>query len=240
MHTVHEAVFELINDRPDYAGLLEVVNGPFDANSFVEAVPDSLPGYEVIPSSDGSISVVQARDMPGTDKSKRADSFGFHTDGIYRPQPPAIFILACEEPGTTDTKTVFVDSRDVARRLSSYLPALSQLQFSYIDKTGTKISRPLIEAHPLTGEPVMHSVTHGFAEPLTDSLGQTAETLPQDEVDEAMLALSAALRAVPSYTHSWQKNDVLMADNQAYLHARAATQPDLSRKLSRVWLDPLH
>lgn len=237
MPTVHEAVFQAINDRPNYAGLFEVIHAPFDAKAFVDEVPQYLPTYQVVPSSEGEVSIVQPSDEKNPDRSRRGDSFDFHTDGNYLPQLPALFLLACEDPGTNDTKTAFMDSRDVVREMQEYVPTLGRLQFSYYDKHDTKVTRPMIETHPVTGETIMHCVTHGYAEPLVDATTGKVEVVPQVEIEEVMIALDAALRIVPTYVHSWRKGDVIIADNQTFLHARQATTPDPNRRLSRVWLD---
>jgi alpha-ketoglutarate-dependent taurine dioxygenase len=231
MKNIEQDVCDLLNKTPNYAGLLEVVNGAFDPESFVADSSSQLRYYSVAPSSDGTISVIQGH-QEGRDKSQRSDSFDYHTDGVYRPQPPALFMLACENPGTANTSTVFLDSRRVVRELTDYLPILGQLQFTYTDKRGVDRSRPMLEPHPLTGELVMHSVTLGHAEPLS-----TARNVKQSAIDEAMLALDSTLRSLPPYRHSWKQGDVVIADNQAYLHARVASAPDPLRKLGRVWLD---
>lgn len=238
MATIHETVFKTINDRPDYSGLFEIFNGDFDAATFVAEVPSQLPTYQVIPSSEGDVSIVQPTDEKNPGRSQRADSFDYHTDGNYLPTPPSLFILACENPGTTDTKTAFIDSRNVVKAMAQHMPTLRRLNFSYFNKHGQKVTRPMVEHHPITEEEVMYCVTHGFPEPRINATREPEAVTPT-EIKGVMQALRVALQSVPTYMHSWSKGDVILADNQTFLHARVTTTPDPRRRLSRVWLGPI-
>jgi hypothetical protein len=94
MKNIEQDVCDLLNKTPNYAGLLEVVNGAFDPESFVADSSSQLRYYSVAPSSDGTISVIQGH-QEGRDKSQRSDSFDYHTDGVYRPSLlPYLCLLA--------------------------------------------------------------------------------------------------------------------------------------------------
>jgi alpha-ketoglutarate-dependent taurine dioxygenase len=212
---------------PTFNEVLTIFNGPFEPNTFVEGV-EALDRWEIIASSD-----VQG-DSETADKSKRSDHFDYHTDGFYLPEPPALFLLNCENPGTEGIQTSFVNTKELLQKLDDQLPILRILRFVYIGKTLERYSRPLIEQHPVDRSLITNLVTRGFVEPEV-TLG-TINRLPDfREINNAMCELYKAIADSTSYVHTWQAGDTVVCDNVTYIHARVADIPDPERKLYRIW-----
>lgn len=227
------AVVQRLDVIPTYNGLLRVFRGDFSPESFTNALGASTQ-YKIIEGAEGPFSAIQGS-YSTADRSKRSDSFDYHTDGFFFDTPPPLFSLICENPGVLNSKTSLVDSKEVLQKVEKYLPILGLLKFNYISKTLKRYSRPLIERHPIDGSPITNLVTRGYVEPYVDE--SSLSTLPDYRyINEAMSALYSAIDDSVVYTHSWQRGDVLVADNHTFLHARLAENPDAVRRLSRIWL----
>lgn len=115
------------------------------------------------------------------------------------------------------------------------MPILGLLKFRYISKSLSRYTRPLIESHPVDGQPISNLATRGYVEPDVDA--ESLPSLPDNRyIAEAMSAFYVAIDNSVVYEHSWQEGDVLVADNHTFLHARLAEAPDATRRLSRIWL----
>jgi hypothetical protein len=231
------AIVQWLDDRPTYNGVLRVFRGDFSPEPFTEALGESTK-YRVIDGAEGPYSAIQGTGVGngGTaDRSKRSDPFDYHTDGFFFDTPPPMFSLVCENPGNSDSKTSFVDTKEVLQKVENFMPILGLLKFRYISKSLQRYTRPLVESHPIDGQPITNLVTRGFVEPEVDA--DTLAALPDFRfISEAMSALYSAIDDSVAYEHSWQKGDVLVADNHTYIHARLAKTPDATRRLSRIWL----
>lgn len=228
-----EEIVQWLDDQPSYNGILKVFRGEVSGESLAQAV-DGSTKFQIINGAEGAFGTIQGSENTA-DRSKRSDSFDYHTDGFFFETPPPLFSLVCEDPGTTDSRTAFVDTKEVFHKVEDYLPILGLLKFKYISKSLERYSRPLVEHHPIDGLPITNLVTRGYVEPEVDK--DSLPTLPDFRfMNEAMSALYAAIDKSVVYTHSWQKGDALIADNHTYIHARLAAAPDMARRLSRLWL----
>lgn len=236
MHDEAEIV-QWLDNTPTYNGVLRVFRGDFSPEALTQAIGESTK-YKIINGAEGPYSAIQGTgDGTGStaDRSKRSDPFDYHTDGFFFDTPPPLFSLVCENPGELNSKTSFVDTKEVFPKVEEYMPVLGLLKFRYISKSLQRYTRPLIERHPIDGLPITNLVTRGYVEPEVDK--DTLAELPDYRfVIEAMSALYSAVDESVVYEHSWQKGDVLLADNHTFIHARLARAPDAVRRLSRVWL----
>lgn len=230
-------IVQWLDEIPSYNGVLSVFRGDFTTGTLIEELAKSTK-YKIINGAEGPSSAIQGTGGGSgstADRSKRSDPFDYHTDGFFFDTPPPLFLLVCENPGDSNSNTSFVDTKEVLRKVGDYMPILEIMQFRYISKSAMKYTRPLVEKHPVDGLPITNLVTRGFVEPEVDkdSLGN----LPDYRfIIEAMSALYAAIDDSVVYEHSWQRGDVLLADNHTYIHARLAPNPDAVRRLSRIWL----
>jgi alpha-ketoglutarate-dependent taurine dioxygenase len=233
-----KAIVQWLDDAPSYNETLRVFRGDFSSDPFTEALGESTK-YKIINGAEGPYGTIQGTGggNGGTaDRSKRSDPFDYHTDGFFFDTPPPLFSLVCEDPGISDSKTSFSDTKEVFRKVDDYMPILGLLKFVYISKSLKTYSRPLVETHPVDGSPITNLVTRGYVMP-ADVDESSLPSLPDHRyIAEAMSALYAAIDDSVVYEHSWQKGDVLVADNHTFLHARLAQTPDSARRLSRVWL----
>jgi alpha-ketoglutarate-dependent taurine dioxygenase len=228
------AIVQWLDDTPTYNGVLRVFRGDFSPESFTQALEESTK-YEIIEGAEGPYSAIQG--TPGTaDRSKRSDPFDYHTDGFFFDTPPPLFSLVCENPGVSNSKTSFVDSKEVLQKIEDYMPILGLLKFRYISKSLQRYSRPLVETHPVDGLPISNLVTRGYVEPEVVDEKSLAALPDFRYITEAMSALYSAIDDSVVYEHSWRPGDVLLADNHTFLHARLAATPDAARRLSRIWL----
>jgi alpha-ketoglutarate-dependent taurine dioxygenase len=231
------AIVQWLDDTPTYNGVLRVFRGDFSPEPFTQALGESTK-YKIIDGAEGPYSAIQGTGggNGGTaDRSKRSDPFDYHTDGFFFDTPPPLFSLVCENPGESNSKTSFVDTKEVLRKVEDYMPILGLLKFRYISKSLQRYSRPLVESHTIDGAPITNLVTRGYVEPEVDA--DSLAALPDFRfMNEAMSALYSAIDDSVAYEHSWQKGDVLVADNHTFIHARLAKTPDAARRLSRIWL----
>jgi alpha-ketoglutarate-dependent taurine dioxygenase len=226
-----------LQQQPDYNNVLRVTSdSEFDAFEFVETVQFGDMGYEIIPSSDGLVSIVQDNQMTqAVDRSQQSSSFDYHTDGFYLNQPPALFLLSCENAGSQGAQTGFVNTKEALKSISEHLPILRGLELIYIAKDLQRYRRPLIEEHPVDGQSITNLVTRGYVEPIV-SEETLADLSDIREVSCAMSALFSAIKESVSYVHTWRDGDLVIADNHTFLHARLTNAPDSDRELHRIWL----
>jgi alpha-ketoglutarate-dependent taurine dioxygenase len=170
-------------------------------------------------------------------------SVPYHWDGAFAAVVPSFQVFQCLRaplPGTGG-ETLFCETNSLLRAL----PAAVRERWEGVEITyssekvahyGGRITAPLVDRHPHTGEPVLR-----FAEP------PDADTAPLNPLSlevsgmgtEATAALVEELRRWlydPRWTcaHQWQDGDFLIADNHALLHARRPFRAHSPRHLQRV------
>lgn len=231
------AIVQWLDETPSYNEVLRVFRGDFSPETLTCALGESTK-YSIINGAEGPYSAIQGTGGGAgstADRSKRSDPFDYHTDGFFFNTPPPLFSLVCENPGKSNSKTSFVDTKEVLQKVDDFMPILGIMKFRYISKGLMRYTRPLVESHPVDGLPITNLVTRGYVEPEVDK--NSLANLPDYRfVIEAMSALYSAIDDSVVYEHSWRKGDVLLADNHTYIHARLASTPDAARRLSRIWL----
>lgn len=163
-----------------------------------------------------------------------------HWDGAFAREAPHLLLFYCvESGGTCDGGTVFVDTTralaaasDAQRKRWNRRLRLRTERKAYY---GGTVRRPMMQAHPLTGEPILR-----YAEPVRD--------LNPVDVQPELPDLAAHLtRDEFRLVHHWKAGDVVLADNDALLHGREAFAPHAARRLWRAnvlhdrrpWWQPL-
>ena len=97
---------------------------------------------------------------------------------------------------------------------------------------GGEFSSPLIMPHPFLNQSVLR-----FAEPVTDLNPVTLEFqgVSPDKAADLISRMHQLLNAPEfCYAHSWQTNDIVIADNHALLHGRRPFTSSTQRHLRRI------
>jgi alpha-ketoglutarate-dependent taurine dioxygenase len=188
----------------------------------------------IVPTSEGPVSVVSERGDP-RDFSRQSGSFDLHTDGLYHEKIPQLVILWCENHGTGSARTTFADTRLALAQLEDEIPVLRKLESVYIGKTGGEFSNAVVQTHPWTGEETVSLGSRAFLKPRYDP-ASIADVPPLRSVVDAAQRLFAALDRSVVHAQRWHEGGFVLFDNYRFVHGRVAQQPDLARRLLRIWL----
>ncbi|MFH8348768.1 TauD/TfdA dioxygenase family protein [Streptomyces sp. NPDC018045] len=166
-----------------------------------------------------------------------------HWDGMYVEFVPEFQIFHCvAAPGAADDGgTLFCDTTRVLadadpETLERWRGLTLRYRNAKVSHYGGLVVSPLIEPHPDAGFPVLR-----FLEPVPD--GEHIINRPDVRIDglegEEEAAELAAIRAATydprhHYVHTWQQDDVVIADNYTLLHTRVPYRRGLPRHLRRV------
>lgn len=200
----------------------------------------------------GTVFDVRAHEDPD-DHAFDTGFMPLHWDGMYHVEyVPEFQIFHCvAAPGLAEGGgTLFCDTtRVLADADPDILARWQGLSLCYrnakVSHYGGLVVSPLIEPHPDAGYPVMR-----FLEPVPN--GEHILNGPEVSIDgldaEAAVAELAAIREAAYdprhlYTHAWQQDDVVIADNYTLLHTREPYRRGLTRHLRRVHVlgsPPLH
>ena len=161
-------------------------------------------------------------------KSLRGNE-GWHTDSSYMPLAAKASVLSAQVVPSADGETEWADMRaaydaldEATRRRIAGLSAHhslyhSQARIGHVVQTGASYGfhtkgaplRPLVKAHPVTGQPALFIGRHAYGIPGLDEA--ESEKLLADLVD-------FACRPPRTYAHRWQPGDVVIWDNRCVLH----------------------
>ena len=159
-----------------------------------------------------------------------------HWDGAFKGEIPGMLAFLCAEapPPEAGGATVFVDSTAVWHAQAPETQARWQrASFRYTTERkahyGGTFTADLVQAHPLTGAPVLR-----FAEPVNDLNPVAVEALTPEAVASQDGLVAALKRSDVTLRHVWQPGDVVLADNHRLLHGRDAFTEHAPRHLLRV------
>ena len=160
------------------------------------------------------------------------EEVGFHSDLAYLDKPGSISTLyavevpdaggdtswcgasAAAEQLATETKRRLIGERAVHQHVSEELNPASP------------VTHPVLCKHPVTGRPVL------FVTPL---FTRSIEGMDATESDALLRELTSHLRQ-PEFiwTHHWRPGDLVVWDNRASMHSRAAFAGDTRRLMKRT------
>lgn len=212
------------------------MDSDIDPVNFVERIK-SLGKFRIIHSSDGEFSTVQDKDND-LDHSKSSRHFELHTDGAYYKEIPDLVILYCENEGRGDSPTIITDTHKAFNKLEvSDREILHSIKFHYLSKKGEEHDRPFIERHPRDNKFLISNISTGYFSFYDNKINR--KKLPEfREVIKAIGNFYDALDSEVVLKHYWRKNDLLIFDNNRFLHGRVPEcGQDKERKLYRIWLD---
>jgi alpha-ketoglutarate-dependent taurine dioxygenase len=225
---------EILGDAArSLTGKTKVSHGDFDRDDLLAALRAS--NLNIIPSSDGEISIVQESGDP-TDYSRQSGYFDLHKDGLYYQAPPHFVLLYCEDAGRGDSPTVIVDTRPVVEEIDRRpeLQVLKDVELVYQGKRADEHSHPLVEQHPLCDWRILNLGARAYLRPAR--VPRQGGIIPSlREIMTAMVEVFRLLDEAIVLRHFWKKGDLLLMDNHAFLHGREAEKLDYERKLFRAW-----
>jgi L-tyrosine isonitrile desaturase/decarboxylase len=164
-----------------------------------------------------------------------------HWDGMFREVVPELQVFFCKDaPSETDggrttfsnTKLLLEKANQEEKLAWKSLTGFYRRKMEFYDSS---VSSALLSTHPLHGFPVIR-----FGEPQkSEGIINPAEisfTGPYTfKVDGTVQSLRKALYSSEFfYAHTWQKGDVVIADNFSLLHGREAFLSKSPRHLQRV------
>lgn len=168
-----------------------------------------------------------------------------HWDGMYRPQVPEFQIFHCVAAPLPDQggRTTFANTLLALKNASAETLALwNKVTGCYQRKMefyNSKTVSPIINKHPYQNFSVLR-----YNEPPSEEKGRFVNPpllefsgIHCEELDEFHLSLQNALYDPNNfYAHTWQRNDVVIADNFSLLHGREAFISKSPRHLQRVYV----
>ncbi|MFN7972105.1 MAG: TauD/TfdA family dioxygenase [Acidobacteriota bacterium] len=159
-----------------------------------------------------------------------------HWDGAFAKSVPRFICFHCVLAPPSGGETIFSDTVRVAAAADGdALARWRRIRITYtterIAHYGGSFTSPVVSRHPDTGVEVLR-----FAEPVEDlnpvSLSIQGLHGPEHAFVEKM---RAALHApFACLRHAWRPGDLVLADNHALLHGRAAYDAGAPRHLRRV------
>lgn len=163
----------------------------------------------------------------------------FHWDGAFVGRIPHYIVFQCDTapPSGTGGETLFTDTIRLLEQIPSEEQAVwEKVQITYstekIVHYGGSFTSPLIAKHPSSGETVLR-----FAEPVDDLNPVTLEIdgVPEDQKQALLTRLHDLLYAPDLLLAlTWETGDIVIADNHATLHGRAAFTEATQRHIRRV------
>ncbi|MBO2009888.1 TauD/TfdA family dioxygenase [Hymenobacter negativus] len=162
-----------------------------------------------------------------------------HWDGAFVGKIPYLIFFQClkapraeDRGGTTFADTARTLVRATPEQRQRWEQATLRYRTEKIVHYGGTITQRLTQAHPVTGEATLR-----FAEPVHDLNPVSVEVLDATPAAQADLIreLQTALYAPEVfYTHTWQDNDIVLADNHVLLHGRDAFLNPNERHIQRI------
>ena len=164
----------------------------------------------------------------------------FHWDGAFH-QVPSLLLFHCIQAPLPQSggETVFCNTPLLWQEAS---PVEQQQWQSYtlhfktekLAHYGGTIQIPLVQQHPVTKQTVLR-----FAEPVPDTLlnpveAQVAQLTATASADFFTAMAERCYQARYCYSHTWQQDDFLIADNHSLIHGRNAFKEFSPRHLRRI------
>ncbi len=167
------------------------------------------------------------------------ESVPFHWDGAFA-QSPHLLIFHCVKapPKGSGGETLFTDCQSLLNSLTKQqYQHLSSLTLIYETEKkahyGGTATTPCIMKHPVTQKPTLR-----YAEPVVTEKNPVALSIPkltkEEQYDFEELMKEKLYDPAFCYSHEWQDNQLIIADNHALLHGRNAFTQPYSRHIRRV------
>lgn len=183
--------------------------------------------------------VMEMRETPGARNYLFSrEAVPFHWDGAFHRVPRYLMFhcVAAPRPGAGG-ETLFCDTAKVWEKAEPARRALwNGLELSFETRKlahyGGAVRGPLVARHPETGATVLR-----FAEPVETALNPVSLRVHGAQPEHFLADMRRRVYD-PAFClrHEWRAGDVLIADNDALIHARTAFAKDEPRHLRRIQL----
>jgi alpha-ketoglutarate-dependent taurine dioxygenase len=220
-----------LNGRVGFYSEIVMIRGvELDVDAFVTEARER---YRVVPCRNGPYSIVSDE----FDQANPVPLIGcrqLHTDGLYLAEVPDFGMLYCSDNGLGRVGTILADSRiaiDVLRKRGTF-DAMRGLQVEYTFGPGENSLHDLVKRHPSTSELVLHLGPNGIvrrsnASPAWAGIGEPLASIAE---------LYDALKDAIVLRHEWSPGDLILFDNNTFVHGRADGPSDPARRLLRIWV----
>ena len=162
----------------------------------------------------------------------------FHWDGAFHQEPSYLLFHCIEAPSVNSGgETLFANTNAIWEHSNQdERNQWRHIQLTYetekLAHYGGKITIPLVQTHPRTQKTILR-----FAEPVPDHmLNPVTVNIDYLENKNTFLQMMAdrCYQQAYCYTHKWENNDILFADNFSLIHARHAFKKISPRHLRRI------
>jgi alpha-ketoglutarate-dependent taurine dioxygenase len=164
----------------------------------------------------------------------------FHWDGAFHQVPRYLLFQCIEAPlENCGGETLFTNTHTIWETANiSEKEEWQSLNLTYqtekLAHYGGRITQSLVQTHPETNKTILR-----FAEPVPSNMLNPVSLQIEgyDTTQTEQLIDKITQRIYSSnhcYTHTWQKNDFLIADNHALIHGRNAFKQFSPRHLRRI------
>lgn len=165
----------------------------------------------------------------------------YHWDGAFYKVPHYLVFYCVEAPPPgAGGETLFCDTQRIWEKADdSRRKTWSQIQLSYetekLAHYGGTFTSPLVQSYPGNGDSILR-----FAEEVRSSLNPVSlniDGIPDEDKESFVNDMIERIYSPEfAYHHEWKVHDLLIADNHALLHGRAAYTKDCPRHLRRIQL----
>ena len=166
-----------------------------------------------------------------------SEAVPFHWDGAFH-RVPSYLVFNCIQaaPASGGGETLFCDTQKIWNESNEQERSQWRqitLHYSTEKKAhyGGHIEGPMVQAHPKTGQTILR-----FAEPVHTGLNPVSlGVLGVSEQAQFLNSMRERIYADENcYAHTWQENDILIADNHRLIHGRRAFHSGEPRHLRRI------
>jgi alpha-ketoglutarate-dependent taurine dioxygenase len=167
-------------------------------------------------------------------------SVPFHWDGAFHKEPHYLLFYCIEAPlpecggETIFSNTTLVWEDATEQEKAEWRNIKITYKTEKLAHYGGKITVPLVQEHPFSKETIIR-----FAEPVgEDNLNPVSISIDGYSLDETNRFIKKMADkfydAKYCYTHTWDKNDLLIVDNFTFIHGRKAFTNFSPRHLRRI------
>ncbi|HKR04928.1 MAG TPA: TauD/TfdA family dioxygenase [Bacteroidia bacterium] len=210
-------------------------NVDLDLKLFIDKVSE-FTFFKIINSFEGPFTIIKDLGINSADYSKQSGFFDFHTDGLYNQNNiPSLVFLYCKTKGKQINHTTFIDGNSFSKLIVEKRSLLNKLSLVFVNRNGEDIENNLIQIHKWTNEILIILGDRAFIRPRKSIEAKEYPTLR--EISEITNKIFSIIKEGNKIIHTWENNDLLIFDNQRFLHSRQGKETDIERELIRICLD---
>ncbi len=170
-----------------------------------------------------------------------SEAVPFHWDGAFHQVPQYLLFQCLQTPGASfGGETLFSNTEMMWQAADeSTRESWSKLKLIYrtekLAHYGGEVQTKMVDSHPYTGQTILR-----FAERVETKLNPVSidiSGIPDAEVDSFLSKVKAMIYSADfCYAHSWERGDIIIADNYSLIHGRTQYLKGAPRHLRRIQL----